>query len=342
MRRFLSAAAVLFCAGVLSAASKDLRIYFIDVEGGGSTLIVAPSGESLLADTGNPGNDDRDAKRIFAAAQDAGLTKIDYLLTTHFDGDHVGGAPAVAKLIPIGRFFDHGDSIQTGTPGGARLWEGYLSIATGKRTSMKPGDRVPLKGVQVEAVSSNGHVLDKPINHGKSNEALCKGAEQKEVDTTENILSLGFLLTFGKFKFLDLGDLTWTKEMELACPVNKLGEVTLYQATHHGFFNDRSGAPAHLFAIKPQVVIVNNGPRKGLTTPAIYERITKIPGIEGIWQGHLALANDAQHNTDPNMIANLEPTAECKGHWLKVTVEPSGKFTVTNGRNNFSKTYMAR
>jgi competence protein ComEC len=334
-------AAILLCGGSLSAASKDLQIYFVDVEGGAATLIVTPSGESMLVDTGNPGNDDRDPKRIYAAIQDAGLSKIDYLWTTHYDGDHVGGAPALAKMIPIGKFFDHGDSIQAGTPGGKRLWDGYLSIATGKRTSLKPGDTVPLRGMKVEAVSSNGQVLAKPINGGKAN-PLCKDAQNKEPDNTENNLSLGFLLTFGKFKFLDLGDLTWSKEMELACPVNKLGEVTLYQASHHGFFSDRSGAPAHLFAIRPEVVIVNNGPAKGLTTPDLYERITKIPGIEGIWQGHLTLANDAQHNTDPNMIANLEPTAECKGHWLKVTVEPGGKFTVTNSRNNFSKTYMAR
>jgi len=342
MQRFSAAAVVLLCVGLLSAASKDLRIYFVDVEGGGATLIVTPTGESLLVDTGNPGNDDRDAKRIYAAAQDAGLTKITYLLITHFDGDHVGGAPALAKMIPIGKFLDHGDSIQAGTPQGARLWEGYLSVAAGKRTSMRVADRVPLKGLQVEAVSSNGQVLAGPINGGRSNEALCKDAQQKDPDKTENALSLGFLLTFGKFKFLDLGDLTWEKEIELACPVNKLGRVTLYQATHHGFFGDRSGAPPHLFAIQPQVVIVNNGPSKGLTTPALYERITKIPGIEGIWQGHLTLANDAQHNTAPDMIANLGSTPECKGYWLKVTVEHNGKFTVMNGRNGFSKSYLAR
>jgi len=342
MKKLSAAVAVLFFTGLLSAASKNLQIYFVDVEGGAATLIVTPAGESMLVDTGNPGNDDRDAKRIYAAAQDAGLTKIDYLLITHFDGDHVGGAPALAKMIPIGKFLDHGDSIQAGTPQGARLWEGYLSVATGKRTSMKVADRVPLKGLRVEAVSSNGKVLAGPINGGKPNEALCKDAQQKDPDTTENALSLGFLLTFGKFTFLDLGDLTWDKEMELACPVNKLGKVTLYQATHHGFFADRSGAPAHLFAIQPQVVIVNNGPAKGLTTPALYERITKIPGIEGIWQGHLTLANDAQHNTTPDMIANLGPTPECKGYWLKVTVEPNGKFTVMNGRNSFSRAYTTR
>jgi hypothetical protein len=198
-----------------------------------------------------------------------------------------------------------------------------------------------LKGVRLTVVSSNGAVLAKAINGGKSNATLCKETQQKEADKTENGRCLGFLLAFGKFKFLDLGDLTWDKEMELACPVNKLGTVTLYQATMHGFFNDRSGPPAHINAILPQVVIVNNGARKGLLPPA-YERIAKIPGIEDIWQNHLSLANDAVHNTGQDRIANLEPTAECQGHWLKVSVESDGKYTVSNSRNNFSKTYTAR
>jgi competence protein ComEC len=342
MRRTLAIVVVMFLSQFLARAANNLQIYFIDVEGGGATLIVTPSGESLLADTGNPGNDDRDPKRILQAAQLAGLKKIDYLLITHFDGDHVGGVPSVAKMIPVEKFLDHGDSIQQDSPGGKKLWDGYLSAANGKRTSLKAGDKIPLKGVQAVAVSSNGEVLPKPINGGKSNDALCKDAQQKEPDKTENSRSLGFLLTYGKFKFLDVGDLTWDKEMLLACPVNKVGEVTVYQATHHGFFGDRSGAPAHVFAIKPQVVMVNNGPRKGLGTPDLYERITKIPGIEGIWQGHLSLALDKQHNTDEQMIANLETTDQCKGNWLKITVESNGKYTVTNGRNNFSKTYTAR
>jgi hypothetical protein len=190
-------------------------------------------------------------------------------------------------------------------------------------------------------VSSNGEVLAKAINGGGPN-PLCNGAQQKGPDKTENSRCLGFLMTYGKWKFLDLGDLTWDKEMALACPVNKLGTVTLYQATHHGFFGGRSGAPAHVFAIRPQVVVVNNGPRKGLGTPDLFEEMTGIPGIEGLWQGHLSLALDKQHNTSEEMIANLDPTDHCQGHVLTVTVEPNGVFTVTNSRNGFSKTYTAK
>jgi hypothetical protein len=172
---------------------------------------------------------------------------------------------------------------------------------------------------------------------------------------------VGTHLTYGRFTFLALIDLDWQKEMELACPVNRLGTVTLYQSGRHGSF-DGAGAPAFLGAIKPQVVVINNGPRKGLgqvdaaaksATPAGtrtrpyerngYARLAALPGIEGIWQGHLSLLDrDPAHNTAPEMIANLEETADCKGHWIKASVEPGGRFTIVNGRNGFSRTYTAR
>jgi hypothetical protein len=160
---------------------------------------------------------------------------------------------------------------------------------------------------------------------------------------------VGALVTYGKFRFLDLADLDWQKEMELACPVNRLGEVTIWQAGRHGAL-EGAGAPGFLYSVRPQVVIVNNGPRKGLGGPSPgaqkaltvhYDRIAKTPGIEGIWQGHLSLL-DKDHNTAENMIANLEDTAECKGHWIKASIGRDGKFTVTNSRNGFSKSYTAR
>ena len=199
-------------------------------------------------DTGFP-QDDRDAKRIFAAAQAAGLKKIDILWITHFHLDHVGGVPALAKLIPIDKFYDHGDSIEANTPQGAKLYDDYKAIAQGKRTIVKPGDKIPLKGVDITVVSAAGKVIGKPINGGGPND-LCKDAQQKPEDKTENSQSAGFLLTYGKFKFLDLGDLTWDREMMLACPVNKLGTVTLFQASHHGFSSGQSGSPALVWALE--------------------------------------------------------------------------------------------
>jgi beta-lactamase superfamily II metal-dependent hydrolase len=338
----LSSLGLILLFSLPSFAANNLRIYFIDVEGGAATLIVSPSGESLLADSGNPLPDDRDAKRIYAATKQAGLKKIDYLVTTHFDGDHSGGVAALVKMIPIAHFYDHGDTIEAEKPRDLERWNAYkAAAATGKRVSVKPGDRIPLRGVKVEVVSSNGEVLTKAINGGGPN-PLCQGAQNKEPDKTENARCLGFLLTYGNWKFLDVGDLTWDKEMALACPVNKLGTITLFQATHHGFFGGHSGAPAHVFAIRPQVVVVNNGPRKGLGTPDLYEELTHIPGIEGIWQGHLSLALDKQHNTSEEMIANLEPSDKCQGQVLTVSVDSKGVFTVTNSRNGFSKTYTAK
>ena len=208
--------------------------------------------------------------------------------------------------------------------------------------------RIPLKGVQVEVVASSGRLLTMPINGGGPN-PLCATAENKPPEGPENQFMVGALFTFGKFKFLDLADLDWQKEVEMACPVNKLGQVTIWQASRHGAL-DGAGAPALLYAIRPQVVVVNNGPKKGLGGPSPglqkaqtihYERIAKTPNIEGIWQGHISLF-DKEHNTAESMVANLEDTADCKGYWIRASIGSDGRYTVTNSRNGFSKSYVAR
>jgi len=341
---------------VVAAQPKNLEIYWIDVEGGAATLIVTPSGESMLIDTGWVVGD-RDAKRIYAAAQLAGVKKIDDLVISHFHADHVGGLAALVKLIPVGRFFDHGDVIEKAN----QQWlDSYHAASAGKRTIVKAGDEIPLKGVKVVVVSSDQHVIAKAINGGGARNPLCENAEEKAPVTPENQRTIGVLLSYRKFTYLNLIDLDWEKEMELACPVNKLGTVSVYQTSRHGSL-DGAGSPPFLGAIKPQVVVVNNGPRKGMgqvdppksltprgkqTTPyehTSYLRLAKIPGIEGIWQGHLSLLDkDPAHNTSEDMIANFEETAECKGNWIKASVAQDGKFTVTNGRNGFSKNYAAR
>jgi competence protein ComEC len=343
-------------AAMREAQSHSLEFYWIDVEGGAATLIVSPSGESMLIDTGWMVGD-RDAKRIYAATQQAGLKQIDYLLISHFHPDHVGGLAALTKMIPAGRFFDNGDEIE---PENQQWLDSYKTASLGKRTIVKPGDEIPIQGLLVLVVSSNAKILGKATNGGGPN-PLCADAEQKAPLSPENQRTVGVLLTYGSFKFLNLIDLDWEKEMELACPINKLGKVTMYQTSRHGAF-DGAGAPAFLRAISPQVVIVNNGPRKGMgqidkgarsitppgTRTAPYEknayaRLAKLPGIEGIWQLHRSLLDqDPNHNTSEDRIANLEDSAECKGNWIKASVGPDGKFTVTNGRNGFSTTYAAR
>ena len=349
-------ALLLVSSSALQAQNKNLEIYWIDVEGGAATLIVSPSGESMLIDTGWE-VDGRDAKRIYAAAQQAGLKKIDHLVISHYHADHVGGLADLSKMMPIGSFYGRGDEIE---PANQKWFDIFKTASAGKRKIVKPGERIPIKGLEALVVSSDGKILDKPVGAGETN-PLCANAEQKAPAGPENQYMVGTMLTFGKFKMLALIDLDWAKEMEFVCPVNKLGTVTLYQTGRHGSF-DGAGAPALLGAIRPQVAVFNNGPRKGLgqldesarsVTPAGtkitpyerngYARLAKVPGIEGIWQGHLSLVDkDPTHNTSESMIANLEETADCKGHWIKASVEPSGRFTITNGRNGFSKTYVAR
>jgi competence protein ComEC len=190
-------------------------------------------------------------------------------------------------------------------------------------------------------VAANAQTIAKPVNGGGAVNPYCKDAATKDRDKTENQRSVGFLLTYGKFRFLDVGDLTWDVEMDLACPANKLGTVNLLQATHHGFVNDFSGAPAHVLALKPQVVMVNNGESKGWQNSA-WDTVSKIQGLEDIWQLHQAMGPNHDHNVDAQKIANLEASEQCKGQWMKAVISKDGKFTVTNGRNGFSKTYTSR
>src|SRR3954452_10627199 len=330
----------LFAIGALLGASKNLEIYWIDAEGGAATLIVAPSGESLLVDTANRTNDDRDAKRIFAVAQQAGLTKIDYLVTTHFHGDHIGALPALVKLIPIGMYLDHGDSVELNRPPVAAQYKAYVEVAGAHRKILQPGDRIPLKGVDAEVIMSAGQAIAKPLKGaGAKNPACADFKEHGPEPDPDNDQSVGFLLRFGKFDFIDMGDLTWNYEQKLVCPNNLIGAVDVYQTTHHGL--DRSNSPQFIWAIHPTVAVMNNGPRKG-GQASVFETLRKLPGLEDIWQGHLALGTARETNTDEKMIANLEPTAECKGNLLKLSAAPDGKYILTNLRTNFSKTYQSK
>jgi competence protein ComEC len=334
----------------------NLRMYWIDTEGGAATLLVAPSGESLLIDTGYP-TEDRDAKRIFAAAKTAGLTRIDHVVISHWHSDHVGGLAALAKMIPISKFYDHGDEVDDVDR--ERL-NGYKVVAGNNRVIVKPGDKIPLKDFEALVVTSERKLLTSPVNGGAAN-PLCADSQQMQPAAGENQRGISLLITYNNFTYLNTIDLDWAKEMELACPLNKVGKVTLYQTGRHGGF-DGAGAPALLGAIQPQVVVVNNGPRKGFGArdermkPVViagkqfapyekvaYQRLAKLPGIEGIWQGHLSLLDkDPAHNTSPDMTANFEETADCQGHAITAAIASDGKFTMTNTRNGFSKNYVAR
>jgi beta-lactamase superfamily II metal-dependent hydrolase len=342
LRRLTATLLAFGLAGALYGADKNLEIYWIDAEGGAATLIVSPSGESMLVDTANNAPGDRDAKRIFAATQAAGIQKIDYLLTTHFHGDHIGAMAALAKMIPIGMYLDHGPSVELERPAVAAQYKAYEELSAGHRRSLKAGDKIPLKGVEIDVIMSAGMGITKALKApgaGKPNPACADFMAHGPEQDPDNDQSVGFVLQYGKFRFIDMGDLTWNYEQKLVCPTNLVGKIDLYQTTHHGL--DRSNSPQFVQAIHPAVAVMNNGPRKG-GPASVFEVLRKSPGLEDIWQGHLALAIPKETNTDEKMIANLEASAECKGNAIKAAVDSKGAFTVTNLRNGFSKTYRSK
>jgi competence protein ComEC len=321
-------------------AARNLEIYWIDAEGGAATLIVSPSGESLLVDTANRTPDDRDAKRIFSAVQAAGLSRIDFLLTTHFHGDHIGAMPALAKLIPIGTYMDHGESVELSRPNVAAAYKAYEAQSAGRRKILRTGDRIPLKGVEIKVIMSAGNAITRPLKGaGEKNPVCADFKEHGPEPDPDNDQSVGFMLTYGKFDFIDMGDLTWNYEQKLVCPVNLIGKVDLYQTNHHGL--DRSNSPQFVWAIAPTVAIMNNGPRKG-GPESVFDTLHRSPGLADIWQGHLALSTSREVQAGEQMIANMEATAECKGNLLKASIDSNGQFTITNLRNGFSKTYQSK
>ena len=313
--------------------AQPLQIYFIDVEGGQSTLIVGPSGQSLLVDAGWPG--DRNTDRILAAAKAAGVKKIDYLLLTHFHRDHAGGVPELAKRIPIGMFVDHGPNVETSDPDTSQMYANYEKVAEkNKHAVLKPGGGLPIKGLTVEVVAAAGEHLAGPLPGAGEANPWCATEPTPPADDSENAQSLGAIIIYGNFRFLDLGDLQKPKELALACPNNLLGTVDLYLTTHHG--RETSNAKAIVWALHPRVAIMNNGARKGGDPPA-WQIVHDSPGLQDLWQLHYSTAGGQDHNVPNDFLANLEDGED--GHFLKVTAFPDGTFTVTNSRNGFSKTY---
>ncbi len=364
--------ALLLAAGLIatSAIAADaqtrstLDVYVIDVEGGNSTLFVSPSGESVLIDTGNVGAapSKRDAARIMAAVKDARLTQIDHLITTHWHGDHFGGMAELAAQIPIKEFIDHGPSVESQPASDEFLKNIYPGLyGKAKHIVAKPGDKVQVAGLDWRIVSAAGQLTKTALSGAGQSNPYCANYKPMDPDPTENAQSVGSVVTFGRFRVAHLGDLTWNKEFDLMCPVNRIGTVDLFVVSHHGQPISNSEVLVH--AIHPRVDILNNGTRKG-GQPNAMRVLHSSPGLEDLWQIHFSLLS-GQEYTEPGMfIANLTdepqtampvaPTAAPQpggppapvhngtAYWIKVSAKTDGSFTVTNQRNGFFKTYAAR
>lgn len=322
-----------------SASARDLEIFFVDVEGGQATLIVTPAGQTLLIDAGygpragrggGPTISGRDPDRILAAARRAGIDRIDYLLITHFHNDHVGGVPDLASKIPIGTLIDYGFPLGTDrmATNGFRAYEPVRD--RGKHLQLQPGDRLPLKGIDVEIVSAAGELLAKPLSGAGQRNSACATLDDQPEDGTENFRSIGTRLQFGAFRFIDLGDLSGYTLGRVVCPVNLLGEASVYLIAHHGNYD--SNVPAVLTALHPQVAIMNNGPTKG-GAPDSFKTLHARPDTN-LWQLHESRNPDAQNAPDA-FIANVDDGATA--YWIKVTAKNDGRFQVLNSRTGFLK-----
>lgn len=315
--------------------AKTLDIYFTDVEGGQSTLIVSPSGQSLLIDTGWRGFNGRDADRIATAAKAAHVKQIDYVLITHYHRDHVGGVMQLADRMKIGTFVDHGPNQEDSKVTKEDYADYEKTLPRAQHLVVKPGDTIPVKGVTIQVLTAAGEHIQSPLPGAGQPNPLCASVQKKQIDNSENARSLGTLLNYGSFRFLDLGDLTWNKELELACPNNLIGPVSVYLTTHHGL--NQSGPAALVQAIHPRVAIMNNGGRKG-GSPDAWQIIKSSPGLADIWQLHYSVEGGAEHNARDSFIANVDEQGDA-GKYLKLSAQQDGSFTVYNSRNKFERSY---
>jgi competence protein ComEC len=367
----------LFCLAIAANAAwaaKDLRIWFVDVEIGNAVLLVAPSGQSLLMDAGSHLASNRDRDRVLAVLHAAGLKRLDYVLATHYHNDHYGAIADIADQFPISNFVDHGPSVEYGKP--REWWLRYFSLwphdaamkdlkdqqfdryreitEKAHHIVVKPGDKIPIEGLDVTVVTSAGDHLKKPMHGAGAPNPGCGITSPRSEDPTEDGQSVGLVIQYGKFRFINLGDLTWNKSMDLFCPANPIGKVDLYMVTHHGMSDPKEVGEidwgrsccnaAELRALSPRVAVESGGRNyhKG-SSPLGWQAVRATTGLEDIWQTNGHPQGGKENNAPEQFVANIVPEGTNPGVYsIEVTAERDGTFTVNNERNHYGKTYHAR
>jgi len=364
MRRIRSMVLFLVLAGSSLFAAKTLDIYFIDVDHGNAVLLVTPSGQSMMFDTGQPG--DNFVSRILDVFQKAGVKRLDYVVVSHYDWDHYGTIPALAEKIPILNYVDHGPSIRdsqtveerardTGGAPGDRLYTAYVKTREkGNHMVAKPGDRIAVKDLEVRIVASGGKLLLEPLPGAGAPNPACAITQSRTDDSGEDGQSVCKLVTYGKFRFAEFGDLTWNKSYRLFCPNNLVGTADVYVITHHGISHDLNSAgiwewglssvpPAEVNGLRPRVAFLLAGEDfvGRVSTNEAWQRTRRSPAMEDIWQIHYVGEAGKQGNPPEQFIANMSMVND-KGYYIKLSAEADGSFSVTNSRNGFTKRYAAR
>lgn len=338
MKKALLVVVVCLVSAATFAAGKTLDVWVIDTEGGKAVLIVSPAGQSMLIDTGFPGSNDRDTNRILEACRLAGVKKLDVLLTTHYDLDHVSNTPSLVAKLPVALFVDHGAAVVSDprTTAAVSSYDGLWAQA--RHLVVKPGDRIPFAGVDVQVLASAFVTLKTPLKRAGKLNSACAGVqprtwERTNEDNSENAASVATLFTFGSFRMLDMGDLTWNREMQLMCPDNRVGTVDLYLVNHHGA--DLSNNPALVNGIRARVAVMNNGARKG-GSASVVALLKAAPGLQGFYMLHrsVSAAND---NPPEAFLANLDSGSD--GNWIRISAQKNRTMVVTNGRTGESRTY---
>ena len=342
-QQILSAVLSILISAPLWAGPEDKRldIYWIDVEGGAATLIITPAGESILVDTGLPKQLHIDRMRD-GITRVAGRRQLDHLIISHYDLDHYGGAAGLSREVPIVNVYDNGKFDGMRNDPGDQYW----TFRCLKRTVLNPGDEVSLRQVnelsktqvRLRCLGTRQQFVQMPPSL-PPNDTICSGNLQKEDDPSENANSMVLLLEFGAFRFFNATDLTWNLEAQLVCPANPIGEVDVYQVTHHGL--NRSNNPLVIRSLRPTISVMNNGPTKGCH-PEVFANLKSVPSIEAMYQMHKNQRPDGKvNNTADELIANKVNGKS--GNYIKLSVSPDGtSYTVSIPASGHSREYQTK